>query len=592
MGSIGDRQEHSRVRRRLIALAGVFLSGCVIGGSLLAPAAGAKVIYPSFTWAGAGSSEGFSLAENWEGGKTAPTAGETLAELRFPELGSGCANDTPVPACYDAEDNLTGLDARSLHIDDAENYELTGTKLEIGSDGLHAATMGTVGAARDVFDLPLELNVSEKTWNITGSGGGAPGEDGLVLEGPVTGPGKVLEVELQAEAALDLEDNIEVGPLTIGGKSGNRSGSGNGILELEEAELNSTDEAPVELGNILVRGSAELGPLKTNATQLDVGRSTQPAGAIEVDSAKFDPASTLTFQITGSEPEPEMDYAQLLSEVGDIDLAGVGVAIEVARPEKGKPCPVLISGEKFTFISTEEGALTGTFAGVPSPGLEVPIRFGQGCEGHEPQGIKLIYGKNTVTGVVEGEVAERKAREQQEAEAKAKAEAELKSKQEEEAKALQEAQDKPGGKTIAEEIAARFGGVGKVGVLSTKEGSPDATIAGTSVTVSSSGAFALKIACPAGVPSCSGTVTLRTLHAVVAVPKHKAAVLSLASGSFTVTGGQFRTITLHLSATARKLLARSHALSARATIAAHDPAGASHTGTASLTLHAAKAKHG
>ncbi len=589
MGSIGRLQQstHELCARNMTALrAGV--AGLALGLLLvLAPAASAVKIHESFTWTGAGSAQGWSFPENWEGGKAAPGAGETVAELHFPELGSGCTNGTPVPVCYQAEDDLSGLNARSLHIDDAENYELTGNKLEIGSDGLHAAPMGTVGAARDVFDLPLELSVSEKTWNITGGGSGAPGEDGVVLEGPVTGPGKALSVELGAQGALAMENSTEVGALTIKGVNENRSGSGNGILELEEAELNSTDEAPVELGNILVRGSAELGPLKTNATQLDVGRSAQPAGAIEVTSAKFDPASTLTFQITGSAPEPEKDYAQLLSEVGDIDLAGVGVVIEVAHPEKGKPCPTLTRGETFTFVSTEEGAVTGTFAGVPSPGLEVPIRLGQGCEGGREQGIKLIYGENTVTGVVEGEVAERELRERQEAEAKAKQEAE--------AKERAEAAGKSGGKTIAQEIAAKLAqtsGVGQIGVLSSKEGSPDATIAGTSVTVSSSGAFALKIACPAGVPNCSGTVTLRTLHAVVAVPKHKAAVLSLAAGSFAVPGGQSRTITLHLSSTARKVLARSHTLSARATVLAHDPAGATHTGVSALTLHAAKAKAG
>jgi hypothetical protein len=47
---------------------------------------------------------------------------------------------------------------------------------------------------------------------------------------------------------------------------------------------------------------------------------------------------------------------------------------------------------------------------------------------------------------------------------------------------------------------------------------------------------------------------------------------------------------LHLSAKARSLLARSHVLRARATVLAHDPAGASHTAVVTVTLKLAKKK--
>jgi len=130
----------------------------------------------------------------------------------------------------------------------------------------------------------------------------------------------------------------------------------------------------------------------------------------------------------------------------------------------------------------------------------------------------------------------------------------------------------------------------------TKEGEPDATVAsGGSASVSSSGAFTLKISCPAGDKSCSGTVTLRTLKAVVASVGHqaksKAAILTLATGSFSVTGGKTTTLTLHLSSKARALLAHTHTVSARATIVARDPEGTSHTTSVSLTLRPAKKHH-
>jgi PKD domain len=133
---------------------------------------------------------------------------------------------------------------------------------------------------------------------------------------------------------------------------------------------------------------------------------------------------------------------------------------------------------------------------------------------------------------------------------------------------------------------------------------PDATLASSALTVSANGAVAVKVTCPAQESSCAGTLTLRTLSAVVARASRahaakskgkstsKAVVLTLASGSFTVGGGQTRTVTLHLSAAARTLLARSHLLRALATVAAHDPSGQAHTTRTTVTLRAAKPAHG
>jgi len=122
---------------------------------------------------------------------------------------------------------------------------------------------------------------------------------------------------------------------------------------------------------------------------------------------------------------------------------------------------------------------------------------------------------------------------------------------------------------------------------------PIANVAGNSAPVTPAGAFPLKITCPTEETSCAGTVTVRTLGAVVAsvgreAKKPKAAILTLATGSFTVAGGQAKVFTLHLSAKARALLARMHVLHARVTLVAHDPLGASHTTVVIVTLKAAK----
>jgi Immunoglobulin I-set domain len=123
---------------------------------------------------------------------------------------------------------------------------------------------------------------------------------------------------------------------------------------------------------------------------------------------------------------------------------------------------------------------------------------------------------------------------------------------------------------------------------------PDAIVASTTVTASSSGVLAIKVTCPTGETSCMGTVTLRTLTAVSArsakagAAKSKRAILTLTSGSFSVAGGASQTIKLHLSSTARKLLAHAHTLRVRATLVAHDSAGGQHTGVQTLTLRLAK----
>lgn len=126
-------------------------------------------------------------------------------------------------------------------------------------------------------------------------------------------------------------------------------------------------------------------------------------------------------------------------------------------------------------------------------------------------------------------------------------------------------------------------------------GNPEAKLATTSLSVNPGGAVTLDVSCPAGESSCSGTVTLRTMSAVAATVarggkhKHKA-ILTLASGSFTVAGGQAQLVTLHLSAQARALLVKAHVLRVRATLVADDPTGATRTTQTIVTLHAVRGK--
>jgi hypothetical protein len=172
--------------------------------------------------------------------------------------------------------------------------------------------------------------------------------------------------------------------------------------------------------------------------------------------------------------------------------------------------------------------------------------------------------------------AKRKAEEEAAAKRKAEEEAAAKHKAEEEAKQKEQEHKGSGG------ITPPGGGASN----------PEAKLAATTVSVSSNGALALKVTCPSGESSCTGTVTLRTLTAVSASShKKKKTILTLASGSFSVVGGQVKVVGLHLSSAARTLLAHLHVLRARATLVAHDASGASHTTTVTVTLRVAKAAH-
>jgi phosphodiesterase/alkaline phosphatase D-like protein len=126
---------------------------------------------------------------------------------------------------------------------------------------------------------------------------------------------------------------------------------------------------------------------------------------------------------------------------------------------------------------------------------------------------------------------------------------------------------------------------------------PDAVLASASLTANTSGILRVKVGCPAGENNCIGTITLRTLSAVTTSAgshrpkKPKAAILTLATASFSVPSGQSKLITLHLSKKSRALLTRLHVLRARATIVARDPEGATHTTQTTVTIHPAKTTH-
>ena len=119
-----------------------------------------------------------------------------------------------------------------------------------------------------------------------------------------------------------------------------------------------------------------------------------------------------------------------------------------------------------------------------------------------------------------------------------------------------------------------------------------AALASRSLTATASGAVKVKLSCLAADARCTGTVTLRTLTAVLTGTGHhrrrsRAIILTLARGSFTAARYRTTTVTLHLSAKARSLLAGSRVLRARATVAAYEPRGITRITKAIVTIRVA-----
>jgi hypothetical protein len=571
--------------------------------SCLVLVSSAAAALPNFSWSGQSElTEEWSAGINWAGG-TAPSAHESIGTLTFPRLtNTACVNETGAEPCYISYNDLSGLSAEGIELDDADFYLIGGNPLALGNGGLTAAPNAASTGEYAIWDLPLELSASQK-WSDVGQTGAAIGETGLLMtpEAPVTGAGDTLGIEVANESGLYLDNNTEVGPVTIEGANPNQAGVFNGFVGLA-GTLNATNKEPVHVSHILLLGTGTLGKLESTGATVNIGAGGEgaPAG-IQVASAHLDSQSALHFEVAAAGEVAGSGYSHLTS-TGSIELGGATIGVRVRRG-----CPTLKAGETLTFVSTA-GGLSGNFANAPEAGPEIPIEFPpeSPCESRS-QKIKIRYhetgGTETVTGTVEAAAAEgaeeterevkerseREAKERSEREGRERSERELKEKAEREPseRLAVEAAERIGREVTERELAERHrheeeaaaGGVAdfKVAV------SPDAKLASTSLKVNKAGAFTIKVSCPKGVSNCKGTVTLRTLGASGAA--FDSAITTLASGSFSVAGGRSKTVVLHLSGKGRALLRAKRSLRARATIIAHDTAGGSHTTLALVTLH-------
>jgi hypothetical protein len=543
--------------------------GLLILGLSLVSAPVADASPTSFTWTGQSTiTENWSAAANWEGG-AAPTTGEGIETLTFPRLtSSACINEPASHPCYVSFNDVSGLSAKSMQIDDANEYLIGGDQITIGSGGLSASpATGASSSAGDIVEVPLHLSAPQ-TWHIAGRSGGLLGENGLLLAGSLTGSGDALTIELGNGPLLFLAKNdTEVGPLTINGADTSKVAA-NGIVSILGGKLDSSDGEPVSISHVFFAGSGAIGPLTTSTADLDVG---SPTAGMEVTSATFDSASYVEFNVTGAGAAAQTDYSQLVSH-GSIELANSKIEVVVRPPKKGEPCPTLTAGRTYTFVSTS-GSLSGAFANAPEGGPEIPIRFAKSCA-QISQKLRIAYhesgGTQTVTGTVEAGVAEKQEQEAKEHEEGIKKLAEEHAKKiAEETAAAAAAAKKKGEEEVAaaaaikrqEEVAAGAAAAKRrleeEAAATKNEAEAQATVSldGSTLTVQGGGKAAVRLVCT-GTGTCDGKLTLTRKS--TSKKGKKAKTETIGTATFSIPAGKTMTVELKLNGTGRSLLVAAH----------------------------------
>lgn len=338
----------------------------------------------SFTWSGAASSaeRNWSTANNWAGG-TAP--GGAVETLTFPALTNpACATEPPAASCYFSVNDLTGLGVNSISIDDGVGYFIEGNTITLGAGGITAST--SVTASRGAtLRAPITL-AAPQTWTITAN----QGLGDLGIESTVTGASVPLDVHLANQASLGVTGDIEAGSVTV---TGSGTGLQSGIVAIGPGggSLNASDGHAVSFagGAGLVGFGGTVGSVTMSGGQLQVGDPGPSSGIFTVAGSLTLESSELSSFVGQAGGMPGVDYSQL-RVTGAVNLANARLRLSNVT----STCPVLIRGEVLTLISAE-GAVTGTFAGVPQGG-----QIAVSCSTSAPMSARINYTSHAVTATI------------------------------------------------------------------------------------------------------------------------------------------------------------------------------------------------
>jgi hypothetical protein len=349
-----------RVRKLAMGLAVMLLSA--------APASAAN-----FTWTGAAPLTGpssmlWSNGQNWAGG-SAPSG--SVGTLSFPRLTGPCASmSSSSNACYSSQNDVTGLSANAITLDDTSGYLLMGDPLTIGAGGLTAAPGGSCPCGIPLIAAPLTLGASQ-SWSID--------RYTLNIAGDVSGAGAALRITTSRGGVMVLGGDDEVGPVTLAGADP-KNPSGNGQVLLlgipaptplgpggpvpapppigsTPAHLNGRDGDPVTISNTsLFFANAIVGPLTSAGGEI-AGAGSPTVGALSVNGGlSVDRQSAMAFFFNGGS-------STRITATGPVQLGGT-LYLDIANSTgfgANQPCQTLPAGTIYTPIATT-GALTGTFS--------------------------------------------------------------------------------------------------------------------------------------------------------------------------------------------------------------------------------------
>jgi hypothetical protein len=350
----------------------------VVLGVFVAPTPASALV--DFSWSGAAGSPAWSDAGNWSGA-TAPSG--SVGTLTFPAL-SSCS------ACsYVSSDDVAGLNANALLIDDSAPYEISGSEpLTLGAGGITSAPAAHAGD-RAFLEDDIALGAPQ-SWMIAGDG--ASGNSGLSVAGTITGSSDPLTVDLSSNAHLYMGD-VETGALTI---------TGSGVLTAPS--LNATDGNPVTVSNgasIDAYGVGAIGPLQLSGGSIsvlgDIGALpfSTSAGKLAVNGGlRLDATSSVSMQIGRVAPFDfgggGVDDVPEIAATGPVDLGDASLALVPADS-----CPIFSPGQTYTLVTTT-GSLIGVFAGIPDA---TTVTVSSDCLG-STQTMRINYTAKSVIATV------------------------------------------------------------------------------------------------------------------------------------------------------------------------------------------------
>lgn len=387
------RKPSTALRRRPATSMAVVAAAVGLVSLVGAPvAAGAPT---NLTWTGAtpyatGSGPGnlWSNGGNWTGPPPVPDS--SLGTLTFPNLGS-CS--VAVQSCYSSDNDVSGLVAQAISLDDTDGYILSGEAIGLGSGGLTAAPSNTVNASVPNVDVQTALVLAaNQSWSLNGNG--AATTSGVALVGGVSGTQYTVDAHLGGAVGVILR-NVETGAFTAEGATTTDTGfnaARNGTVYL--GSLNASDGSPVTVDNVLLDAydatgtSVGLGPLTANGAFVQVGSGNVPDTIASVSGGVKLTSGTVTqFAIDQGGSTPSTDYSQLKA-TGNVVVGG-----SLSLFEGSGGCN-LGTGSTETLITTS-GTVSGRFANAPNGGI---VAFAD-CP-QQQLGARITYSAHAVTATV------------------------------------------------------------------------------------------------------------------------------------------------------------------------------------------------